>query len=140
MSVPAPQRDHGKLEACVKALELAKYTLKITANKKIFTLEYQTALTDKIISAALNIYTLAWTANNILVNSPDDLVRRLSFQEQAAIQCNILLSLMDIAQGIFHLSTKRIVYWGKKTIEARNLIRAWRDADRKRYGARFKGQ
>ena len=74
------------------------------------------------------------------MNSPDDLVRRLSFQEQAAIQCNILLSLMDIAQGIFHLSTKRIVYWGKKTIEARNLIRAWRDADRKRYGARFKGQ
>ena len=53
MSVPVNQRTHGKLEACVKAHELCVYTLRIASNKKIFTVEYQEALTDRIISTAL---------------------------------------------------------------------------------------
>ena len=48
MSVPVNQRTHGKLEACVKARELACYTLQITKNKKVFTEDYQEAITDKI--------------------------------------------------------------------------------------------
>jgi hypothetical protein len=40
MSVPVNQRSHGKLEAYVKAYELAGYTLKITKNKKVFSDEY----------------------------------------------------------------------------------------------------
>lgn len=138
MSVPVNQRTHGKLEACVKAHELCCYTLKITANKKVFTEEYQQALTDKIISTALNIHMLCWTANNILVNSAGDMRRRLDLQERAAIECNNLLSLMEIAKKIFHLATKRIVYWGGLTIETRNLIRGWRESDYKRYSAKFK--
>ena len=137
MSVPVNQRSHGKLEACVKAHELCCYTLRITSNKKIFIADFQLALTDRINETALNIYSMCWSANNILVNSADDMNRRLDLQEQAAVSCNILLSLMDIAKSIFHLSSKRVKYWGGLTIEARNLIRAWRDSDRKRYSAKF---
>lgn len=36
MSVPVNERSHGKLEACVKAKELSAYTIKITANPKVF--------------------------------------------------------------------------------------------------------
>lgn len=139
MSVPVNHRSHGKLEACVKAHDLCCYTLRITSNKKIFTTEFQEALTDKINSTVLNIHTLCWTANNILVNSAEDMEQRLVLQERAAIECNNLLSLMDIAKSIFHLETRRIKYWGGLTIEARNLIRAWRESDRKRYSAKFKG-
>lgn len=138
MSVPVNQRTHGKLEACVKAHDLCCYTLKITANKKIFNEEFQSALTDRINDTALSIHTLCWTANNILVNSAEDMDRRLLLQEQAAIECNNLLCLMDIAKSIFHLSTKRVVYWGNLTIDVRSLIRAWRESDRKRYSAKFK--
>lgn len=53
MSVPVNERSQGKLEACTKAFDLATYTLRITKNKKVFTVEYQEALTDKIISLAL---------------------------------------------------------------------------------------
>lgn len=138
MSVPVNQRTHGKLEVCVKAHDLCCYTLQITANKKNFTQEYQESLTNRIVEAAIDIHTLCWSANNILVNSVDDLRERTMYQEKAAIKCNILLSLIDVAKRIFHLSTKRVTYWAGKTIETRNLIRAWKESDLKRYSAKFK--
>jgi len=138
MSVPVNQRTHGKLEVCVKAHDLCCYTLQITANKKNFTQEFQEALTNRIVEAAIDIHTLCWSANNILVNSVDELRERTMYQEKAAIKCNILLSLIEVAKRIFHLSTKRVTYWAGKTIETRNLIRAWRESDLKRYSAKFK--
>ena len=138
MSVPVNQSTHGKLEVCVKAHDLCCYTLQITANKKNFTQEFQESLTNRIVEAAIDIHTLCWSANNILVNSVDDLRERTMYQEKAAIRCNILLSLIDVAKQIFHLSTKRVTYWAGKTIETRNLIRAWRESDLKRYSAKFK--
>ena len=133
MSVPVNQRSHGKLEACVKAHSLCVYTIQITANKKIFKEEYQAALTDKIIATALNVHTLAWSANNVLVKTPEDLRKRQKLQEDAAIQCNILLSLIEIAKPIFRLATKRVTYWSTMAIETRGLIRAWKEMDARRY-------
>ena len=138
MSVPVNKRSHGKLEACVKSRDLACYTLQITKNKKIFTEDYQEALTDKIITTALNIHCFVWTANNIVVNCYEDLQERLSYQNKAILQCNILLSLIDIAKPIFHLSSKRVMFWGNTTIETRNLIRAWKNSDYKRYSPKYK--
>ena len=108
MSVPENARTKGKLEACVKAHDLACYTLQIATNKKNFPEQFQTALTDKIVSVALDIHTLAWSANNVLVNSPEDLAERLGFQERAAVACNILLSMIEVAHRVFHLPTKRV--------------------------------
>jgi len=138
MSVPVNQRSHGKLEACVKAHDLCCYTIQITANKKVFLPEFQESLTNRIIESALSIHTLCWSANNILVNSVEDFKERIMYQEKAAIQCNVLLSLIEIAKPIFHLSTKRITHWSGMTIDSRNLIRGWRDSDKKRYSAKFK--
>lgn len=58
MSVPVNQRGQGKLEVCTKARDLAVYTLQITKNKKVFVEEYQDAITNKIISTALDIHTM----------------------------------------------------------------------------------
>lgn len=139
MSVPVNQRGQGKLEVCTKARDLAVYTLQITKNKKVFAEEYQTAITDKIIGTALDIHTMVWSANNVLVNSKDDLQRRNALQEEACVMCNVLLSLIDIAKPLFHLDTRRIMYWGQKVVEVRNLIRAWRTSDIKRYAPLYKG-
>ena len=117
MSVPVNQRTHGRLEVCVKAHDLCCYTLQITANKKNFTPEFQQSLTNRIVEAAIDIHTLCWSANNILVNSIDDLRERTMYQEKAAIKCNILLSLIDVAKRIFHLSTKRVTYWADPGVE-----------------------
>ena len=133
MSVPVNERSHGKLEACVKAHELCCYTLQIATNKKIFTEQYQEALTDKIISTEIDIHTVVWSANNILVNSKEDLEERTRLQERAVVLCNVLLSLIDVAKKIFHLRTKRVVYWAGMAIETRNLVKGWMHSDRKRY-------
>lgn len=133
MSVPVNKRSHGKLEACVKAHGLCCYTLQITANEKVFTPQYQVSLTNRIVETAISIHTLCWSANNILVNSKEDLDERTHLQEQATIQCNVLLSLIEIAKKIFHLSTKRVTYWSGLAIETRNLVRSWRLSDIKRY-------
>ena len=133
MSVPVNMRSHGKLEVCVKAHDLCCYTLKITSNKKIFVTEYQTSLTDKINTIDLDIWSNVWTANNILVKTKTDAVERLKLQQEAARMCNVLLSMIDVAAKIFHLASNRIQYWGGKVIDTRNMIRAWRESDKKRY-------
>lgn len=138
MSVPVDQRTTGKLEVCIKSRDLATYTLQITKNKKIFKEEYQDAITDKLISTALNIHALIWAANNTLVNSHQDMMERLALQDKAAAQCNVMLSLIDIAKPLFHLEAKRVMFWGGKVVNVRTLIRSWHNADWKRYSAKYK--
>lgn len=137
MSVPVNQRTESKLEACVRAHDLCCYTIQITSNKKNFPEQFQTSLTDRIVSTAIDIHTLAWSANNIYVNGREDYIARRTLQEQAAVQCNVLLSLIEVAHRVYHLSGKRVFYWSQKATDTRNLIRGWRDKDRERYQAKY---
>lgn len=139
MSVPVNQRTQGKLEVAVKSHDLAVYTLQITKNKKIFTEDYQDAITDKIIATALNIHCLARSANDTPMDSEEYFAERLKLQAKAVSQCNILLGLIDIAKPLFHLANKRVMYWGSKVTDTRKLIRAWSNADRKRYADKYRG-
>lgn len=135
MSVPQGERSHAKLEVMVKAQDLLIYTLQITKNKKVFTEEFQAPVTDEIIKTAQSIFYDAWEANNIRVaGNPDAWRERRTLQQRAARKCNRLLAQMQVAQRVLHFKTKRLKYWGGKTIEVRNLLRAWCDADQKRYG------
>ena len=64
MSVPAGQRAKSKFEVLIKARELAKYTLDITKNEKVFKVEYQNSLTNDLIKIAKDIFINCWIANN----------------------------------------------------------------------------
>lgn len=79
MSVPENSRTKSKLEVCVKAHDLCCYTLQITANKKIFTEEYQRSLTDRIVETAIGIHCDCWNANNIYVR--DKVIALTAFAE-----------------------------------------------------------
>ena len=133
MSVPVNQRTQGKLEVCVKAHDLCVYTLQITKNKNVFLPEYQDVLTNKIVQLAIDIHSEVWSANNVLVRSPETLKYRRRLQESAAIKCNVLLSMIDLAWSLFHLSGTRVRFWSKKVIDVRNLIRSWCSSDAERY-------
>lgn len=67
MSVNESERGKGKFDVLIKANDLAVYTIRITKNPKVFLPEYQTALTNDIVHTAKEIFTKAWTANNIRV-------------------------------------------------------------------------
>lgn len=122
MSVPEGLRGTGRLEVIEKALDLADYTITITANSKIFLPEYQKSLTDDINRIALAIYVDAWTANNIKVTNEESYMERRRLQERK----------------VFHLKLKRIKFWGEKTLNVRGLLRAWRESDYKRYAEALK--
>ena len=140
MSVPVNQRSHGKLEAYSKAYELIVYTMKITNNKKIFNVQYQRELTDRIVNSALGIYLLVGRANDITVktkNDKENYKKRLALQSEALLKCSDLNRLIFLAKPIFHLTTKRVKYWVGLTQDTRNLIKAWSDSDKKRFEPLF---
>lgn len=134
MSVPVFKRKENRLEVIVKAKELAVYTLNITANVKHFPEEYWNGITSKLVCEANDVFLKCWSANNINANLSDEFYReRKKLQTEAILACNNLLALIELAQKVFKLSSKRVSFWGEKILECRGLIRAWRDSDRKRY-------
>lgn len=133
MSVPKGKQAEGKLLVNELARDLAVYTLRITRNTKVFDEKYQSAITNEILHSAIVIHKYAFSANNITVKSHQQYADRRHFQELAAVECNNLLSLIDLAKPLFHLSAKRCRYWGNLVIEVRNKIRAWIESDAKRY-------
>lgn len=83
MSVNESERGRGKFDVLIKANDLAVYTIRITKNPKIFLPEYQTALTNDIIHTAKEIFTKAWTANNIRVgDEPRNWLERKSYSKR----------------------------------------------------------
>ena len=134
MSVVEGARNKGKLEVIIKALDLADYTIKITANEKVFDPKFRAAVTDDLVAHAKDIYLICWTANNIRVTSDiETYKKRKELQDEAIVKCTVFLGMLDIAKKVFHLETRRATYWGNKIINCRKLIRAWRNADKKRY-------
>jgi hypothetical protein len=95
-------------------------------------------LTNRIIAIAVDIYTNAWGANNILVgDNAENWHERHRLQELAANECNRLIALIQIAKTLFHLRQKKVKYWGDMTIKTRNYIQKWKEKDIERYGDRF---
>lgn len=133
MSILASEQREGKLKVNVKALTLCTYTLHITHNKNVFDVSYRDSLITHIEHAAIAIHELSWTANNTKADTEDNYRRRIGLQREAIEYCDRLLSLIQIAKPIFHLSTKRIKYWGGLIVEVRALIRAWTASDKKRH-------
>lgn len=132
MSVPEDRRKHGKLEVNTKALALCVYTLRITANGKIFTSE-QDGFVQRIRACATDIHTLCWKANNIHVGANmRRYEQRIELEARAIDECNALCAMIEIAKPLFHLTTKRVIYWTGLVTEVRELIRAWRESDIKR--------
>ena len=132
MSVPQPLRGEGKLEINTKAKNLCVYTLKITANEKNFPIEQQSFI-EKIRNLAIDIHCMCWEANNIKVgDNQQRYERRLELQAEAADKCNTLSALIDISKSLFHLSSRKVIYWTELVIELRNKIRSWHDSDAKR--------
>ena len=140
MSVPESKRAENKLQVLLDAQSLAAYTLRICKNPKVFTPDFQHLLTEKITNTAIDVFVNLWTANNILMkpgteNFTDNRKERKRLQDEAARNCNNLLALIQIAKPIFHLSGKRVRFWGKNVIKVRNLTRAWQESDIKRFNA-----
>ena len=81
MSVPSGRRGESDLLVHQKADELAKYTLHITENEKVFD-PRQAMLLGMITESAVNIGKCLWMANNIYVRDENDMRKRLELQKR----------------------------------------------------------
>lgn len=138
MSVPEGERTEGKFHLGIKAEELARYTLTITANEKVFVPAYQKMLTDDIIEQAKNAYIFIRDANDVVVRmgtpfQEEDWLKREAFQKDAITSLRRLLRLIDLAYRIFHLSSRRVKYWGAMVVYVRKKTESWMESDRRRY-------
>lgn len=138
MAVPAGEREEGKFTLPMKALQLVTHTIQITANEKVFLPEYRKQVTDDIIETAKNIYLGIREANDTSVRvgtifHRKDFIDRNMLQRKALKDAKRLLYLIDIAHRLFHLSSKRVEYWGKMVQNVRNRIQGWMDDDFARY-------
>lgn len=133
MSVPVSHRSENKLEVAMCSRELCTYTLHITSNDKIFIPQHYNTLTSKLQSLVINIHDKVWRAINLKITSFEKFNERRRLQTEAINDCNSLLSLINIAHRLFHLSGKRIEYWSGLTIKTLKLIINFKDSDSRRY-------
>jgi len=132
MSVPENERTVGRLDVNTKALNLCVYTLRITANPKVF-IQDQDAFTQKIRDVATDIHLLCWEANNVNVcKSMERYKTRIELQARAIDKCNSLCALIEIAKPLYHLATRRVVFWTDRTVKLREMIINWKNSDIKR--------
>ncbi len=138
MSVPEGARGEGKFSLAMKAEELARYTIQITANKNVFLAEYQSSLTDDIVVQAKNAYLYIREANEIIPDPTSfeyarDRRDRQRLQKEAIKSLKRLVWLIDLAHHTFHLSRQRVKYWGGMAINIRERTYHWMKSDMQRF-------
>lgn len=141
MAVNAGQRNvpdtpqNRQLDAVVKAKELALHTVKICKNKKIFTEEYQNALTNDITRCAIDIYLAASRGNNVYVRKGNGRWKeRVEHQSIAIQKCNDMLCYINLSRSTFHLRGKKVRYWSQLVLETRALLIRWKESTVKEHG------
>lgn len=134
------------------SMELADYVLHITDNPKNFptckTLVTEGAegtvvneitiqedyLINEIREQAYRIYMNVSRSNRInLHRQPDRKDERLRRQLEAISLCEDHLCTIQLCRKHFHLSSKRIKYWGGLTVKAKSAIEKWHESDVDRY-------
>ena len=94
----------------------------------------QDSLVNRVREQARQIYILAQSANDVnLEKEPWRKNERLGNQKEAIKLCGEHLAAIQLCKKHFHLSSKKVKFWGELTIKARNYLMKWHDSDKDRY-------
>lgn len=133
MSVPVGKRTESKLDVQTKAKALALYTTQICGNEKNFPKRDRWIITNRIVDTALTIMEEVDVANDIFVSTRGDFELRRKSQTIALSSTAKLLGLMELAYIKYKIDGRRMSYWTGLVLEERELIKKWRQSDKKRY-------
>ncbi|MBR3653185.1 MAG: hypothetical protein IKN60_04455 [Bacteroidales bacterium] len=159
MSVPKSLRGEQRLHVHVELRRVAEHTLTKTRNASKFgsVATYRVtydesgriesveerrsgsreALARRIEDAALGACECAWRANDIRVGElGEGWPERHALQEESVRHLDALLMLLNVARVACGLTGREVRYWSDITRDTRDLVRRWRDADRRRYAGR----
>ena len=142
--VNSEARDKQKLQGVIEARRLCKYTLHILKNNDNFKCyptgdpeddakrPPQPELVQKLRETVMDIYILAYSANDLPFNKANYATRR-RMQDKSVARCREMLALIELAADVFHTPKKRVEYWTGKTVLVRNLLQKWKEGDYHRY-------
>ena len=122
VEVPAPKQK-GKQKPDIETEKLEKLMI-LT----------QDSLTRRVREQAYQIFILSHMANEINVNrEPERTEERLRKQTQAIALCEEMLATIMVCRHRFHLSYRKIKYWGGMVIKVRDSLKAWHSSDKSRF-------
>lgn len=136
----------------VGALKLADHVIKITDNFNKFPdfeerprknpdgtvtavyIQRQDSLVNWVRDQAKEIYILTYTANAVnVLREPWRRDERFGKQQRAIELCTEHFAAIQLCAMHFHLSSKKVKYWGEMTKKLREAITGWHESDKRRY-------
>lgn len=133
MSVIKAKRSEGKLQVLIQANNLCVYTIQIFKNEKYFPKRDRWIMTQHIVHEALDVLCCIKRANAVNVATWEDYKYRRAQQVEAYSHAEALLTLLDVAYITLCIESQRIEFWTGQIISVENLLKKWRESDRKRY-------
>ena len=133
MSVIKAKRSEGKLQVLIQANNLCVYTVQICKNEKYFPKRDRWIMTQHIVHEALDVLCCIKRANAVNVATWEDYKYRRAQQVEAYSHAEALLTLPDVAYITLCIESQRIEFWTGQIISVENLLKKWRESDRKRY-------
>lgn len=118
-----------KLNVIVKAIDLMKYTIKITSNRKRYPVKY-IQLVKRIQNKSMDIYEFLLEANRLSIATSK--IDRLELQTRAITSCDILSCLVEMSLDMNIVGTNNVVYWQKQIDDVKYMTIAWREKDKSR--------
>ena len=118
-----------KLKVIVKAIELMKYTMTITSNRKRYPSKY-IQLVKKIQNKSMDIYEFLLDANTLNISTSKS--ERLELQTKAITSCDKLSCFIELSMNLNLVGSDTVNNWQKQVNDVKYMAIAWREKDKKR--------
>lgn len=118
-----------KLGVIIKAIELMKYTMTITSNRKRYPAKY-IQLVKKIQDKSMDIYEFLLDANTTNINTSK--LERLEMQTKAITSCDKLSCFVELSMNLNLVGSDTVNHWQKQINDVKYMAIAWREKDKKR--------
>lgn len=118
-----------KLTVIIKAIELMKYSITITSNRKRYPVKY-IQLVKRIQDKSMDIYEFLLDANRLNINTAK--IERLELQTKAITTCDKLSCLIELSMELNLIGSNTVVNWQKQIEDVKYMTIVWREKDKKR--------
>ena len=118
-----------KLTVIIKAIELMKYSMTITSNRKRYPVKY-IQLVKRIQDKSMDIYEFLLDANRLNINTAK--IERLELQTKAITTCDKLSCLIELSMELNLIGSNTVVNWQKQIEDVKYMTIVWREKDKKR--------
>ena len=118
-----------KLKVIVKAIELMKYTMTITSNRKRYPSKY-IQLVKKIQDKSMDIYEFLLDANTLNIDISKQ--ERLELQTKVITSCDKLSCFIELSMNLKLVGSDTVANWQKQVNDVKYMTLAWREKDKKR--------